>query len=78
MCDVDVQRAFVEPLALAERERIERVVVVREDHDPGVDVAAVDRHAEAARTAQEQGEGLQTRERIAALAPVDEPRVQAK
>jgi hypothetical protein len=48
-------------------------VVVRDDDHPGVNVPAVDRDAEAARPPHEKSERLQPRERIAVLAPVDEP-----
>jgi hypothetical protein len=45
--DVEVQAAFVEPLAFADRKQLQRVVVVRDHRDVRVDGCAVDGQIEA-------------------------------
>ncbi len=72
-----MQPALVEPLPLAEREELERVVVVRDERDLGVDRLSVDREAERlAGIAAVEQQRPQPREGVApaavALAAVDE------
>ena len=81
--DVEVQLALVEALALAEREQVEAVVVVGDEHEPRAYRLAVDREPlPAAAVLQGQRDRAQPRERVAAaamvLAPVHEPRVEAE
>ena len=75
--DVEVELALVEALALPEREQVECVVVVRDQHEPRSDVIPVDREALAATSVLHgQRQCTKPSERIAAaavvLAPVHE------
>jgi uncharacterized membrane protein len=80
--DVEVELSLVEPLPLAERERLEDVVVVRYQGELGVHRLAVDREAERLAVPGSQRERPQPRERVPspsmALAAVDELRVGAE
>ena len=79
---VEVQRTLVEAVALADREHVERVGVVRHEHDPRADRLAVDGDADRLAVGRDDRERAQTRERVApppvVLAPVDELRVDAE
>lgn len=81
MRHVQVELALVEALARAEREQVERVVVVADEDEPGADPLPVDREAlPPPAVLQGQGDRAQPRERVAAspvlLPPVYEPGVE--
>jgi hypothetical protein len=73
------RRPAVAPISLANRKELERVRVVRDEHDARADRLAVDRDAERLPVLHEDRERAQARERVAAapmaLPPVHEPRV---
>ena len=77
-----MKAALVEPLAFADREELELVVVVRDERDLGVDRLPIHREAGAVAIASEQEQGTELREGIPSppvvLAVVDEERVEAK
>jgi hypothetical protein len=59
--DVAAQRALVQPLALAQREDVELVAIVRDDDDSGVRRLSVDGDAEASRAPEQQADRLEAR-----------------
>ena len=77
-----MELALVEALSLSDREQLELVGVVGDEHDSRVGGPAVDRHAERPRVPEREAKRPQARERVAspavALAAVDEPRVEAE
>jgi hypothetical protein len=74
-----VELPFVEPLALPEREQVEGVRVVRDEHEACAHVLAVDREAlPAPPVLQRQHERPESRERVAAAAVVLTPVHQAR
>ena len=83
MRDVEVEHPLIDSLALAERQQVQVVVVVRDEDEPGTHGLAVDREPLPAapvlhgqRERAEPGEGFAPP--AAVLAPVDEPRVEAQ
>ncbi len=79
---VHVEQALVEALALAEREEVELVRVVRDEDDSGRDRLTVDAQAERTRLPRQQRERAKAGQHGSpppvVLATVDEPRVDAQ
>ena len=79
---VEVEPSVVEPLALADREQVERVGVVRDEDDARLDRLSVDRDADTVAMRDERAERPQPGKRVAppavVLATVDELRVDAE
>ena len=77
-----MEQALVEALALAEREEVELVGVVRDEDDSGRDRLTVDAQAERTRLPRQQRECAEPRQHSppppVVLPAVDEPRVDAQ